>query len=164
MPLMQALLDSLRGAFGNFLMEAPTPKQHSFILKLAAKAPNLTTIAQKHGLNTYDLDHELKALTTKQASALIGDLLQDTEGNPSVAARKKQGKILGGDWKSKPATQKQVGFALALMAQLGFSNWHKLKLSDFPKPPKTAELLKMTAGQVSTLLDALNQVLGDEYA
>lgn len=163
---MQRLLDSLRGAFGRYLMEAPTAKQGKFIMKLGNQAPNLPTIAQKYGLNLYDFEHELDGLTVKQASALIADLIADTQGNPSVAARKKAGagKILGGDWKSKPATQKQVGFALALMAQLGFSNWHKIKLADFPHPPKTSELMKMTAGQVSTLLDALNQVLGDSYA
>jgi hypothetical protein len=147
-------------------MEAPSIKQGQLIMKLGNKAPNLPKIAQKYGLNLYDFDHELNSLTVKQASALIQDLIADTQGNPSVAARKKAGagKILGGDWKSKPATQKQVGYALALMAQLGFSNWHKLNLSEFPKPPKTSELMKMTAGQVSTILDALNVVLGDSYA
>lgn len=71
----------------------------------------------------------------------------------------------GSPWQSHKASSKQVGYVLSMMAQLGYSNWRKSEVAKkFPKPPKTKELMNMTKGEVSSLIDALKKSIEDAYA
>lgn len=159
MPGMQQLLDDLRGAFGSYLIQEATAKQVNFAVDLIGKASNFAQIAPKYDLPVSSTDSQMKAavkkLPTKQASGLIADLLQATGKAAGVSGAKAK----------KKATQKQVGFVLSLMAQLGHTNWRKLDVAKkFDKPPKTKDLLDMNMGEISVLISALKDALSSSYA
>ena len=177
---MQKLLDSLRGAFGSYLMEASF-KQVKFIKSLVKKAPNAFTILTKHNVDA-DVSHmsafddQLNLLSTKEASALIGDLLGDTENSQGAApvagggTPAKTDKWSGvssspGGWQNKKASRKQVGYVLSMMAQLGYANWRKSPVAKkYKKPPKTQELMNMPMSEISELINLLKNATASEYA
>ena len=127
---MQGLIESLR--FALELTEAKaTPKQAAYAHSLAKKHPDAwTKMAAGYGLSPSPTEDDFKQMDKKEISKVIDMLINQ-----------------------KPASPKQIGFALSLMLQIGSSEWKESGLEKLYGRPSSASLRKMTMPEISHMID-----------
>lgn len=133
---MQAHIQALRAACG--LTEAKaTAKQASYAHSLAMKNPDeWTAMAAGLGLGPSPTLDDFKGLEKKAISTAITDLKSN-----------------------KKATQKQIGFALSLMMQMGREDWKSHGFHKSIGTPNSAKLRKMSMPAMSALINDLKEIL-----